>query len=70
MGENRGKTKIYQHFKRTLRLLGCIWFLTLLSSPIAGLVSILMLSCAEIGASIDWDASFTGKKQNRSPEEQ
>jgi len=63
MGENREKKfKAYQDLKRTLRSLGCLWFLTLFFSPIAGLVSILMLSCVEIGTAIDWDASFTGKK--------
>lgn len=63
MGEKKGKRSgMYQKFKRTLRSLGCLWFLTLFFSPIAGLVSMLMLSCIEIGTTIDWDASFTGKK--------
>lgn len=62
------KTRLYQIFnnmKRISRTLRWIWIISLFLSPFIGLFSILIISCIEISLSIDWDASFTGKKLSK-----
>jgi hypothetical protein len=48
--------------KNLKRLLRYCWIFSLWLSPLIGLFSILIISYIEIGVSIDWEASFTGKK--------
>lgn len=63
MGEfKKEKFQLPNSLKRTSRVLIWIWIISLFLSPYVGLFSILMISCIEISYSIDWGASFTGKK--------
>ena len=58
------KNKIYQtsNIRRTLKTFKWIWIISLFLTPLVGLFSILIISYIEISLSINWNASFTGKK--------